>query len=153
MMSLKGDYRVYDESENEVYRAEGQTFSMSNKYIFQDSNGETIFEFRQKVLSLKPTFFITRDGQDILKIQKTFGFKPEIFVEYLLDTDAFYVSGNIWGSEYKFFKEGREFAYVAKDIWKLADTYGVAVEEGQDATIVLAVVVIIQIIKDADQGA
>lgn len=153
MWSLKGDYRAYDEHDNELYHVEGQALSFNSKFRFLNSKGEELFKIRRKVFTFKPTFYISNDDQDILKIVKTFSFKPKIFVEYLAEQDAFYIEGNIWGNEFKFYKDSREFAYVTKDIWKMTDIYGVAVEEQEGESLILAVVVIINIIKDLEQAS
>ncbi len=152
MWSLKGNYHVVNEQDVEILHAEGKPLSLRKKYIVKNVEGEELFYIRQKLLTFQPTFFISKNGKDLFKIVKSFSFKPEIFVESLEDPDAFYVEGNFWGFEFKFFQDGREFAYVSKDIWKMTDTYGVAIEDGKDDQLILTVVIIINIIKDLESS-
>ena len=66
--------------------------------------------------------------------------------------DAFLVRGNFWGNEYRFYRDGEEFAYASKNIWNLTDEYGIAIHTDQEETLVLAVVVIINIIRGLRQS-
>ena len=73
---------------------------------------------------------------------------PEIFVESLQDSDAFYVRGNLWGHEYDFFKGDEKFASVTKKFPSFKDQYSVSISPGNDDALVLTVVLIIDIMKD-----
>ncbi len=150
--SLKGDYKIYDEHEHVQYYVKGENPFLRSKFSFCDSDDEVLFNIRRKLLSLRHTFYIAKDGIDVIKIVKTLGIRPKIFVEHLIDPDAFYVEGNIWGLNYKFYQGGEEFAMVSKDLWKLIDTYGVVVKQDADESLVLAVVTIINIIKDIQES-
>ena len=84
----------------------------------------------------------------MFRIWRTFGLKAEIFVESLIENDAFVIQGNIWSSEFSFYRNDEEFAHVSRNIWKIPDVYGVAIEKNADHEIVLAMVIIIDLIKD-----
>ena len=149
--SVKGHYQVFDEQDRLVYETRGNSWMQSN-FSFTDASGSEIFHLRRKMLSLRHTFFLSNGSEELFKVFKTFKLKPEIFVENLIDPDAFYIEGNLWASEFRFFREEEEFAFVSKDIWKLADTYGVAIKDGREEALILALVIIINIIKDIQQA-
>jgi uncharacterized protein YxjI len=151
--SLRQDYRILDENDNLLYRTDGSKFSFKNKTVLLDASGEEIVRIEKKLLTMRPTYLIIKEGQPLFKIVKRFTLKPRIIVESLTDSDAFLVEGNLWGNEYRFVANDEEFAFVSKDIWKLADTYGIAMHPDSREDINLAVILIIDMIKDEQEQA
>ena len=145
LFSIFGKYEISDENDHISYTAKSNFFQ--TKVPLLDDLGHEVLTIRRKVLSLRYTYFIERDGAPLYKVVKTLGLKPTVFIESLSQPDAFLVEGNIWGTEYAFYKENEEFAYVSGKMFSLPGLYGVAIKEGEDPRIVLALVLIIDLIK------
>ena len=147
LFSLFGEYTITDESDRLCYTAKTNLFQ-TKLTIFDDSGNEVLL-VRRKFFSFRYTFFIEKDGESIFKIWKTIAWKPEIFIESLVSPDAFLIQGNIWATEYAFYRENIEFAYVSHKLWNIRGVYGLAVKDGEDDAVVLALVLIIDLIKKA----
>lgn len=150
--SFKNSFQILDEDDQIVYQVTGNQFNPKTSYLLTDARNNECFSIRCKLWTIKNTFYISKDGQDVYKVKQSLGLKSELFVESLLEPDAFYVSGNLWGSEYKFIREDIEFAFVSKNVWKVVDTYGIAIDEKENIPLVLAIVIIIELIQQMSAG-
>ena len=144
-LSLHGHYTIYDAEDNIIYTVTGKAFS--RKFSMLNQDGEEVLKIKRKLFALRFTYFIFHDDIPVFKIVKSLGFKPTIFVESLTDPDAFLVQGNIWDSEYAFYQGDSEFAYVSKKMWSIGGVYGIAIAEGWNEELALAMVVIIDVIR------
>ncbi len=142
-------YTISDEHGYLIATVNKHPFSLSKKATYLDENGLEKLTIHKKKFSFRRTYFIHKNDQIICRIWKTFGFRPEIFVESLVEPDAFVIEGNILRSEYSFFKNDTEFAHVSRNIWKIPDQYGVAIKKDEDQDIVLAMVIIIDLIQES----
>jgi uncharacterized protein YxjI len=145
LFSIFGNYEISDENDHIVYTAKSNFFQTMVPLI--DELGHQVLMIRRKIFSLRYTYFIEINGEPLYKVVKTLGLKPTVYIESLSRPDAFLIEGNIWGTEYAFYKENEEFAYVSGKMFNLPGLYGVAIKEGEDTHIVLALVLIIDLIK------
>ena len=152
--SLSARYTVTDEMDNLCYESKGYAFKLHKVAELFDSFGQYVCTIRSKIFSFKSTYFIDKGDVPTYRFVKSIGrLKDQIFVDSLTEADAFVIQGNFWSSEYKFIQDGCEFAYVSKEMWSFKDMYGIAVEEGYDASIVIACVIIINTIKEKQRAA
>lgn len=147
IFSFNPRYIISDADDRLVATVSLKPFSFSQRATLYNESGEVVYQLSRKPFSFRSTYFITKDGRQFFRIFKTFGFKPKIFVEALEKPDAFMIQGNIWHSEYSFYKNDKEFAYVSRDLWKLADTYGVAIKEDEDHYLILSMAIVIALIN------
>lgn len=142
-------YIINDDRGNLSYYAVGKVFSPWDETTFYDSFDEEIFKFKRKIFSWKTTFFILKDGKPVYKMfAKLVEVRPTMYVESLTESDAFFIEGDLLRKEYNFYREEKKFASVSKEFFSLADIYGVEVNDNEDVQLVLAVVVIIDLIRD-----
>ena len=148
-LAFKRRYLLYDDQDREIGYVSKHPFSLVKKATFYDLSDEVLFVISKKPFSFRPTYYIERRGEREMRIFRSLGFRPDIYVESLISSDAFMIQGNIWHSEYAFYKNDRGFAYVSRDIWKIPDSYGVAVDQTEDELIVLCMVIIIDLMIDS----
>lgn len=153
LWSWSGEFTIYDDREMIAYTVKGKKFSWTKLMTFYDWEENYLFTIRRRLFTLRPTFIIEREEEEICRIVKRITIKPRIEVDFAQPGHNLVIEGNLWGNEYRFFKNDVEFAFVSKDIWKLAGSYGVAVEDAEDADIVLAIVVVIELMKDAQRAS
>jgi len=151
--SFKHRYVITDEDELLIAEAKTNLFSSRFKTTIYDDFGDQVMRIRKKLFSFKRTFFIDIAGEPKYRIQRTFSFKPKIFVDALDEPDAFMVQGDIWGSEYAFYKDGEEFAFVSKKMWSFKGVYGIAVREGHDHMPVIALVIVLSLMRNDKKGS
>jgi len=149
VFSFGGKYVITDDSGHEAYLAKGKPFSLARHNEIFDSFGTKVYEFKKEIFSWKEIFFIHKDGEPVFRLfKKRISIPPEIFVESLTNTEAFYVQGDFWGRAYSFFKGEQLFATVSKKFPSFKDAYEVSVAKGFDEGLVLTVVLIIDQMKD-----
>ncbi|MDG2448703.1 MAG: LURP-one-related family protein [Saprospiraceae bacterium] len=148
--AIGGKYIITDDQGHEEYMAKGKPFSFRKHTSLADSLGNVTYEFHRQLFSWKQNFFIHENGDPAYRLFKNrVSIPPEIFIESLQDSDAFYVKGNFWGMEYDFYKGEEKFASVSKNFPSFVDTYHVKIDDGHDDALVLTIVLIIDVMKDS----
>lgn len=153
LWSFKQRYRVTDANDHEVYHGKTKTWSFTSHTTLYDAEGYEVLKIYRKLWSWKFTFFIEIDGERRFRVVRSFGFKPKIFVDAYCEEDAFYLQGDIWGSEYAFYRGDEEIAYTSKKMWSLKNVYGLAVKPGEDEEIAIAVVITLDLMRKARAAA
>jgi uncharacterized protein YxjI len=120
---------------------------LGDKLSFQDLQGNELVFIRQKLLSFGPTYELYRNGSLAAVVKKKhftlFRCKFSIDVPGPDDLEA---SGDFLDREYAFKRGGREVATVSKRWFSFTDTYGVEIADGEDAVLILASTVVIDMI-------
>jgi len=145
--SRKKGYTITDESGRLIGTVKRHFFSPVKRATFLNEAEDEVLTISRKLFSFRKTHFIQKKGIDVFRIFRTFSLKPTVFVESLTQPDAFAIQGNIWSSEYAFYKNNAEFAYVSRNIWKLQDAYQVAIQEDEDQYLVLALVIVLSLMR------
>lgn len=139
---------ITDEQNHEAFIAKGKPFSFEKRTKLFDSFDNVAYEFYKEFFSWKKVFFIERNGVRAFRLfRDRISIPPEIFIESLEDSDAYYVRGNFWGREYEFFKGEKLLAKVTKKFPAFSDTYSVSINEGNDDALIISAVIIIDLMK------
>jgi uncharacterized protein YxjI len=146
------DFTIKDEAGNDAFFVDGKAFSLGNKLSFQDMQKNELAFIRQKLLAWGPTYEITRNGALAAVVKKQlftfFRCKFTVDVPGPGDLEA---EGNFLDMEYTFSRGTQPVAQVSKRWFTWADTYGVEVSEGEDAVLILASTVVIDMVCHADR--
>ncbi|MGH7688165.1 MAG: LURP-one-related/scramblase family protein [Gemmatimonadaceae bacterium] len=144
LFSFGDDFTIKDEAGVDHYFVDGKAFSIGAKLSFQDMSGAELAFIKQRVLKLKPTYEIHRNGQVAAIVTKDlftlFNCRFHVDVPGPDDLEA---SGNFTDHEYAFTRGDRQVAAVSKQWFTLRDTYGVNIADGEDEVLVLASTVVI----------
>jgi uncharacterized protein YxjI len=106
----------------------------------------------QKLLSFGPQYEIIRDGRIVATVKKhLFTFFRHKFTVDVPGPDDLEAAGNFLDHEYTFERGGREVARVSKKWFRLSDTYGIDIDEGQDDVLILASAVVIDLVSHPDK--
>ncbi|HXD23939.1 MAG TPA: LURP-one-related family protein [Gemmatimonadaceae bacterium] len=144
LFTLTDDYAIADEGGNDVYFVKGKLLSLGKNLSFQDMNQNEITHIQQKILNFAPTFEIWHNGELEAVVKKElFTFFHCVFHVDEPGHDALTAEGNFNDHEYVFTRAGRQVGSVSKQWFTLADTYGVDVDESEDAVLLLACTVVI----------
>ena len=146
-------YTITDEEERLIGTANKHAFSFRKQItLFNDSDTE-VSSIYKELFSFRRTYYIHKNGKRQFKIFKTFSLKPRIYVESLIHPEAFLIQGDIWSSEFAFYRDGIEFAYVSRNIWQIRDAYMAAIKEEEDQFLILAVVVVIDLLRKSRKNS
>lgn len=143
LISIGDDFWIENENGQRVYRVDGKVLRISKTYVFLDMAGNTLCKIKEQLLTIRDKMEIEdADGKQMAVITKAL-ISPlrdrwSVKVKNGADLD---VQGNILDHEYAI-KQGRQtIAEVSKKWFRLTDTYGVEIADGQNDILILATAV------------
>lgn len=138
------DFTIRDEAGRDVFQVDGRAFSWGDKLSFLDMTGNEVAFIRQKLLAWGPTYEISRDGRLVAVVKKQlFTLLRCRFTVDVPGPDDLEAQGDFLDHEYRFERHGRAVAQVSKRWFSWTDTYGVDVLDNEDAVLILASAVVI----------
>lgn len=132
--------RVYDENGVAMYYAVGEVFSFGKKIHLYNVDGSELASVHQHIFTFRPTYTISKNGNDITKVVKKFSFFRH---EYSVDSFGWTVSGNFHAHEYGIYSHGKTVAGISKRLFAWGDTYEIHISDDADTEIVLCTVLVI----------
>jgi uncharacterized protein YxjI len=153
LFALGTDFTIQDDQGRDWFIVDGKVLSFGHKLIFRDMGGTEVATIHQKLLTLRPTYEITRGGAQIAEVSK----KLLIVLQERFTVDIpgpadLEVTGSVLEHDYVFTRQGQIVARVSKAWVALLDTYGVEVEEGEDDVLILASAVVIDMVNEDAQA-
>lgn len=141
------DFVIRDEQDRELFLVDGRAFSWGDKLSFQDMAGNEIAFIRQKLLSWGPTYEIESRGRLVAVVKKQlFTFLHCKFTVDVPGPDDLEARGDFLDHEYAIERGGKCVAQVSKQWFRLTDTYGVEIADGEDDILILATAVVIDMV-------
>jgi uncharacterized protein YxjI len=138
------DFTIKDGAGNDAFLVDGKAFSLGSQLSFQDMGGHELAYIKQKLLAWGPTYEIYRGGELAAVVRKqVFTLFHCRFAVDVPGPDDLAAEGDFTDHEYVISRGGRSVATVSKQWFAWADTYGVDVADGEDAVLVLASTVVI----------
>jgi uncharacterized protein YxjI len=152
LFRLGEDSDITDEHGNPVFHVDGKVFTLHNTLVIQDMNGNEVATVRKHLIALTPTYEIARHGQEVAEVRKKL-FTPFIdrFTVDIPGPDDLNVTGSLFEHEYTFSRDGDTVATVSKRWISLTDTYAVDIAPGQDVVTILASVLALDLVEDAER--
>lgn len=152
VFSLGDKFAIQDENGADAFYVDGRVFSIGHQLSFEDRNGKELAFIKQKVLSWGPTYEIYKGGDHFASVKKelftVFKCTFHVHVDGLGDLEAV---GNLTDHEYVFTRDGQQVAQISKQWFAWSDTYGVDIAEGEDAVLILASTVVIDMACHGDR--
>ena len=140
------NYTITDERDQMIAYANRFVFSWRKKISLYTPDDEHIYDVMHEPFSWGRTFTLEDEHGPLFYIKKEWGIKSKLHVESEISDDQYLIQGNIWSSEYSFYKNGEEFAFVTKKMWSLTGKYGIGILSDEDTHLVIALVLIIDLI-------
>ena len=151
ILSWGDDFKIRDESGRDVFYVDGKVFSFGDKLSFKDASGNEVALIDQKMLAIGPTYEIFRGGSRVAVVKKKlFTLVRNRFTIDVPGPNDLEAVGNFIDKDYTFMRGDREVARVSKKWFRMADTYGVDVAPGEDAVLILASAVVIDLVMHPD---
>jgi uncharacterized protein YxjI len=145
LVSIGDDSYIENEQGQKVFKIDGKALRIRDTLKFKDMHGNELAKIQEKKVRIKDTMEVEGPGGETLATVKKAIISPvrdrwTVKIKGGPDLD---VQGNILDHEYRI-EEGRtKVAEVSKKWFRVRDTYGVEVAEGQDDIIILATTVAI----------
>ncbi len=145
LASIGDDFWIEDNNGNRVYKVDGKALRVRDTMKFEDANGNELLKIQERVARIRDTMKIEdANGNTVASVKKAvispFRDRWDVKIEGGPDID---VQGNLVDHEYTLEMNGQKVAEVSKKWFRVADTYGVEVAEGQNPVIILAITSVI----------
>jgi len=152
LFRLGNDSEITDESGQRVYEVDGKVLSLRDVLVVRDPAGNEVARVQRKLIALRPTYEITAGGQELAEVRKRlftpFGDKFTIDVP---GADDLEMKGNLLDHEFTIERGGQTVATVSKQWFTLRDTYGVDVDPGENALLILTSVLALDLAQEREQ--
>ena len=144
IFAVGDDFYVENEHKQRVFKIDGKAFRVRDTLKFEDLKGNEIYKIRERKVRVRDSMNIYRGGDVAAKVHNALitplrdRFKIEVPGKPDLTT-----KGNILYHEYMVEREGTPIAVVSRKWFTIRNTYGVEVADAEDALLVLAITVCI----------
>ena len=145
LLTFGDDFWIEDEHGNKAFKVDGKALRVRQTLRFEDAHGTELYRIQERMMRIKDSMEIEdAQGQRVAMVKKALisPVRDRMSVQVRGGPDLD-VKGNILDHEYSI-GEGRDkIAEVSKRWFRIRDTYGVEIDPGQEAILILAVTVCI----------
>ena len=145
LVSFGDDFWIENDRGEKVYKVDGKMLRVRDTLFFEDRSGNRLAKLQTKMLRVKDSMEIEDESGRRLAMVKKALITPlrDRWVVKVGNGPDLNVQGNILDHEYDI-GEGRDkIAEISKKWFRIRDTYGVQIEQGQNDIVLLAVTVAI----------
>ena len=145
LLSIGDDYWIEDGDGNRAFKVNGKALRIRETLVIEDPSGRELLKIQERKLSIRDTMTIEGpDGGTVATVRKAM-ISPlrDRYKVALADGGELDVQGNIVDHEYEISRGGDKIAEVSKKWFRIADTYGIEVDAGEDPGLVLAIAVVV----------
>ena len=143
MVSIGDDFWIENDRGEKVFKVDGKALRVRSTLIFEDAHGRQLCQIQERMLRIKDSMEIEDANGARMALVKKALITPlrERWSVQVGNGPDLEVQGNILDHEYTI-GEGRDkIAEVSKKWFRLRDTYGVQIEQGQNDILILAITV------------
>jgi uncharacterized protein YxjI len=153
LLSWGDDFTIKEEAGNDAFFVDGKALSFGDKLSFQDMSGKELVFIKQKLLNWSPTYELWRGDQMLAEVKRElFTFIHHRFTVDVPGPDDLEAEGDFLDHEYTFTRAGKIVATVSKRWFAWTDTYGIEVDDKEDAVLILASAVVVDMACHRDDG-
>ena len=149
LVSFGNDFWIENEQGARTFKVDGKMLRVRDTLIFEDMQGNELCRLQQRLLTVRDTMAVEGpNGQRLAMVKKAL-ISPlrDRWVVKVGDGPDLAVQGNILNHEYTIGEGSNKIAEVSKKWFRIADTYGVMIEPGQNDVLILAVTVAIDMTR------
>ncbi|MCT7352731.1 LURP-one-related family protein [Streptomyces sp. 15-116A] len=152
LLGIGEDYWIEDDHGNKVYLVDGKAMRLRDTFELKDAQGRVLIDIHQKMLALRDTMVIERDGEPLAQIRrKRLSLLRNHYRVSLVDGTELDVSGKILDREFAVEYDGELLAVISRRWLSIRDTYGVdVVRDDADPALLIAVAVCVVHLAEKD---
>lgn len=151
MFAVGDDYWIQTDDGQPAFKVDGKALRIRKTLVLETPEGDEAFTIRKKLLSIRDTMEIERDGKTVATVKKALvtPLRDRFSIE-VEDGEYMDAKGNIVDHEYTIERGGDQVAQVSKRWFRMRDTYGIEIAEGEDDALILAATVCIDQMSHTD---
>ena len=153
LVSIGDDFNIDNDRGEHVYKVDGKALRVRKTLIFEDQRGQELCKIQERMFRVKDTMQIEgANGETAATVKKAL-ITPvrdrwTLKVRNGPDMD---IQGNILDYEYTIQEGNNKVAEISKKWFRVADTYGVEIEPGQDDVVILAATTAVDMMAHPDR--
>ena len=142
MFSIGDDYWIENGAGQRVVKVDGKALRVRDTLVLEDTSGNELYKVQEKKVRVRDTMEVERDGDTVATIKKALvsPLRDRFSIEVHGGGDL-EAKGNIVDHEYTIERDGDHVAEVSKRWFRVRDTYGIEIGDGQDVGLLLAITV------------
>ncbi|GAA1245373.1 LURP-one-related/scramblase family protein [Kitasatospora nipponensis] len=137
------DYWIENEDGEKAFLVDGKVLRIRETFELKDAAGQVVAVIKHKALSVRDAMKIEdAEGETVAIVRKKLftPFRDKYHVE-LADGQELEIHGDLVDKDYRIESHGDKIAEISRKWFRIRDHYGVRIEEGADAPLLLAVAV------------
>ena len=138
LLAIGDDFWIEDDEGHRVFKVNGKAVRARETFILEDTNGNEVSKIQEKKLSVRDKMTIERGTTRATVHKRLIGIRDHYVIE-VDDGEDLKAHGNIVDHEYEIERDGEKVAEVSKKWFRIRDTYGVQLAQGQDVPLILAI--------------
>lgn len=145
LVSFGNDFWIETESGQRAFKVDGKMLRVRDTLFFEDVGGRELCKIQQRVVAVRDTMTVDGPSNENLATVKKALITPlrDRWTVKVGNGPDLEVQGNILNHQYTIGEGRNSVAEVSKRWFRLADTYGVQIQPGQNDIIILAVTVVV----------
>jgi uncharacterized protein YxjI len=140
LLAIGDDFWIEDADGNKVYKVNGKAVRFRDTFILEDAHGNELSKIQEKKLSVRDKMTIEHSSTNATVHKRLIGIRDHYVIEVDGGKDL-KAHGNIVDHEYEIERDGDKIAEVSKKWFRVRDSYGIQLAQGEDAPLILAIAV------------
>jgi uncharacterized protein YxjI len=142
IFAIGDDFWIETDEGRRAYKVNGKALRIRSTFVIESPSGDELLKIQEKKLSIRDAMRIERGGTTVATVKKAL-VSPlrHRFTVDLENGGELKVKGNIIDHEYEIERDGTKIAEVSKRWFRVRDTYGIEIAEGQNDALILATTV------------
>jgi uncharacterized protein YxjI len=142
VFAIGDDFWIETDEGRRAYKVNGKALRIRSTFVIENPSGDELLKIQEKKLSIRDAMRIERGGTTVATVKKAL-VSPlrHRFTVDLENGGELKVKGNIIDHEYEIERDGTKIAEVSKRWFRVRDTYGIEIAEGQNDALILATTV------------
>lgn len=145
LISIGRDFWIENERGQKVFKVDGKALRVRGTLIFEDAHGRALYKIQERLLRVRDTMTI-ENAQGGVAARVHNALITPLRDRWQIDIPGgqnLSTQGNILHHEYRIERGRLTVASVSKKWFRVRDTYGVEIAPGEDAALVMAITVVI----------
>lgn len=138
VFAIGDDSWIEDSDGNKAYKVNGKAVRFRDTFILEDAYGVEVARIQEKKLSVRDKMTIERGSSKAIVRKRIVGIRDRFIVDVKGGEDL-KAKGNFVDHEYEIERGGKKVAEVSKRWFRVRDTYGIQLAQGQDVALILAI--------------
>ena len=139
LFAIGDDFWIEKEGGERAFRVDGKAVRFRDTLLLETPSGKELFKIQEKKLTVRDKMEIERGGETYATVKKAL-VSPlrDRFSIALEGGGELSAKGNVVDHEYEIERDGEKIAEVSKRWFRVRDTYGIEIEPGEDAALIVA---------------